>query len=230
MKKMCCCGLALALALLAFSAPDGRAQFQPVYPVDQPGYPVGQPVYPVGQPGYQVVAPGYPRIQLGFHGIYIFGVDGHYQKDVGWNVNMSDSAGWAGNFSIWMSPNLILDSELDYLWFKVNDPQFSVDNISLMPVTVGLRLGGTLANTVFLYAGGGLGITGGWTEKSGINCDYSWTYYACAGLELPFSPWVSLRPEFRYVWCNPDLDWTDGQEYAFRLDHMQIRAGLVLNF
>lgn len=212
MKKLFWWGLGISLVLFLGTAPASRAQ---------------EPIL------YQEVAPGYPgstwvlpQIQWGFHGFYIFQVDGHYEK--GWDVSMADSGGLGGSVSIWISPNLIFDGGLDYLWFSPNN--FSVDNIWLFPGTVGLRGGGFIAENMFIYAGGGIGITGGWTDRSGINMDYTWLYYACGGLELRLSPWVALRPEFRYTWCNPNIDWDDGPDYSIRLDHMQIRGGLVFNF
>jgi len=211
MKKALLGGVAIGLFL--FSGSMSAILAQPV-------------IYEETAPGYAGPTWAWPQIQWGIHGFYIFQVDGDYEK--GWDVGMSDSAGMGGSVSIWVSPNLALDGALDYLWFSPND--FSVDDIWLLPGTVGLRAGISVLENTFVYAGGGIGITGGWTDRSGTNMDYAMLYYACGGLEFRLSPWVSLRPEFRYTWCKPDIDWDFGPNYSIRLDHMQIRGGIVFNF
>lgn len=174
-------------------------------------------------------------------GLYAFEFDGDLE------IGKSEPDGvFGGGLALIcaLSRNVKLDLGLDYFEPDIKDTE--MDNIRLIPVTVGVRVGGNL-DPVFLYGGGGIGYS--FNEYAGQQrgegelhnyLDDSMIYFACAGAELSLSELFVIRSEFRYNWLKPELgfeEWGDSgpgmrtvKKEDWKLDHMQFRLGLGLYF
>jgi opacity protein-like surface antigen len=159
------------------------------------------------------------------HGLYAL----QFSDD---DLKTDDVFGGGGGIVIALGDNVKLDLGADY--FKPKNEIDSSLKTQFIPVTGTLRLGGYIAEVVFIYVGGGAG----WsfndvdtTNLDDITLENCFTWHACGGLELFLSPQISLRGEFRYVWLRPDVkEEFTGEKEEVRFDHMQLRAGLGFYF
>jgi len=93
-------------------------------------------------------------------------------------------------------------------------------------VTGTLRIGIPVEDVAFIYGGGGAGYTF-IKDAPDDALDDSITYHACGGAELFFNENIGVRGEFRYIWLEPEYKNTNIKE---KLNHMQVRSGLVVYF
>ncbi|HOO77319.1 MAG TPA: outer membrane beta-barrel protein [bacterium] len=170
-----------------------------------------------------------PKVGLEAHGLYAF----NFNDDDFGSGNEPDNVFGGGGSLVFCLGNFVkLDLGADY--FKP-ESKFSSDmKFQFIPVAGTLRLGGTVAEVLYLYVGGG----GGWSfnEYDGPDDDVfeledSFTYHGCGGAELFLSPQIAIRGEFRYVWMRPDLKFKpSGDKEEIKFDHMQVRAGVAFYF
>ena len=95
-------------------------------------------------------------VGLEAHGLYAFNFDG--DTDLG-KIEPKDSFGFGGTIVLGLTDYLKIDLGIDYLKADLKSPGIDgVDSgdITLLPLTVGVRLGQTL-DFAFLYVGGGIG-------------------------------------------------------------------------
>ncbi len=163
------------------------------------------------------------------------GLEAHGLYAIAFNdddLKTDDVFGGGGGIVIALGDNVKLDLGGDYL--KPENKDISEIKTQFIPVTGTLRLGGSIAEVVFIYVGGG----GGWSFNSydGPGDEYfeledCFTFHACGGLELFLSPQIALRGEFRYLWLRPDgKDKISGEKEEIKFDHIQLRAGLGVYF
>lgn len=165
-----------------------------------------------------------------------FGIEAHglyalrFSDD---DLKTDDVFGGGGGIVIGLGDNVKLDLGADY--FKPKNEIDSSLKTQFIPVTGTLRLGGSIAEVVFIYVGGGAGWSFNDADIAPVLDDFvlenCFTYHACGGLELFLSPQIALRGEFRYVWLRPDVkDELTGDKEEIKFDHMQLRAGLGFYF
>jgi len=165
----------------------------------------------------------------------MFGIEAHGLYALAFSdddLKTDDVFGGGGGIVFALGDNVKLDIGADY--FKPKNEHDSALKTQFIPVTGTLRLGGSIADVVFIYVGGGAGWSFNDVDSPNLDDDVlenCFTFHACGGLELFLSPQIALRGEFRYVWLRPDVkDEFTGDKEEFRFDHMQIRAGLGFYF
>lgn len=167
-------------------------------------------------------------VGIDLHGIYGF----QFSDD-----DAELEKGWGGGASLvlCLGDYVKLDLGGDYMRPEVKDA--SKNYVTLIPVTGTLRIGPQLG-PVYIYGGGGAGYSfNGLDWENDLDKDFDledcFTYHACGGLEVSFteSKQIGIRGEYRYVWMKPDLKYKPtGDKEEWKMDHMQARAGLFINF
>jgi len=172
---------------------------------------------------------GGAKVGLEGHGLYAFNFN---DDDFGSGNEPDNTFGGGGSLVIAFGQIAKLDLGADYL--KPELKSASSEKFQLIPVAGTLRIGGTVADALYLYGGGGAGYS--FNEYDGtlddaLELEDCFTYHACGGLEICLSPNLALRGEFRYVWMKPDVkEKATGAKESIKLDHMQVRAGLGVYF
>ncbi|MEA1928930.1 MAG: outer membrane beta-barrel protein [Candidatus Auribacterota bacterium] len=175
------------------------------------------------------------------HGIYAFDFDG----DTGafGEADYDDVAGGASFFFAFI-PALRLEFGAD--WIKTKNKDLDNSQLTLSPLTVGLRAGITL-DRFYFYLGGGLGyaiyrlqLTGDAERDLATRGIYDpdiandVTYFAMLGAEMAVSEYIGIRTEYRYNWLRTKFKYDDylgnEEEEDINLDHQELRAGLVVYF
>ncbi len=162
------------------------------------------------------------QVGLDLHGLYAFNFN---DDDI---AELDGTFGGGASLVFCLGDFVKLDLGADYYKPKFKD--FSDVKVELIPVAGTLRVGLPIEDVAFIYGGGGAGYTFiNWDEK-GVSSDVldgSVSYHACGGAEILFNESIGIRAEFRYIWLKPEVKNTDTK---VKLDHMQVRGGLVLYF
>lgn len=166
-------------------------------------------------------------VGLEAHGLYAFNF--HDEDDLGYSLENAFGGGLSLAFAL--HENVRLDFGLDY--FNPHNEDNSDWDVEFIPVCLGLRFGGHLEK-IFLYGGGGAGYSFNWrTLAWGDEGDFenSMIYFVCGGAEIALAGPLALRGELRYNWLRPELSF-DGprDDEDLNFDHLQVRAGVGLNF
>jgi hypothetical protein len=166
------------------------------------------------------------QVGLDLHGLYAF----EFSDD---DVSELDGAFGGGAALVFCLGDVVkLDLGGDYYKPKFKD--FSGEKFQFIPITGTLRVGIPIEDTAYLYVGGGAGYS--FNEYTGEDDDWieledCFTYHACGGAELLFNENIGIRGEFRYIWMKPDVkEKIFGSKEEIKLDHMQVRGGLVFYF
>ncbi len=169
------------------------------------------------------------QVGLDLHGLYAFNFN---DDDDGFNGD--DTFGGGASLVFCLGDIVKLDLGGDYL-LPENEDDSDV-KAQLIPVTATLRIGVPIEEVAYLYVGGGGGYSfNDWDLKGGdddlFDLEDCFTYHACGGAELLFSPNIGIRAEFRYIWLKPESKFKPtGTKTDVKFDHMQARGGLVLYF
>jgi len=170
-----------------------------------------------------------PAAGLEFHGLYGFNFsDDDLELEKGW--------GGGASFVIGLGEFVKLDLGGDFIRPNVKDGEDD-DYVQLIPVTGTLRFGPRL-DFAYIYVGGGGGYSFNKLDLSEdvdefLELEDCATYHACGGFELAFTEdeTIGFRGEFRYVWLKPEIkEKATGNKEDWKMDHMQVRAGFVVNF
>ena len=177
------------------------------------------------------MAPAQTKAGLEFHGIYGF----NFSDD---DLNMDLDKGWGGgaSFVLGLGDFVKLDLGGDYMRIEPKDGD-DKDYVQLIPVTGTLRFGPRV-DFAYLYVGGGGGYSFNELNSENdfdqlVEIEDCFTYHACGGFELTFTEdeTIGFRGEFRYVWLKPELkEKVTGNKADWKMDHMQVRGGFVVNF
>ena len=168
-----------------------------------------------------------PKAGLDLHGIYGF----NYSDD-----DQELEKGWGGGASLVLCLGEFVKLDLggDYIRPEIKDMKDSY--VQMIPVAGTLRIGGNL-DIIYLYVGGGAGYSFNDLDlddsamEDAVDLEDCFTYHACGGAEIFFSPQIALRGEFRYVWMEPELKVkATGDKEDWNMNHMQARAGINLYF
>ncbi|HDL65038.1 MAG TPA: hypothetical protein ENH12_06585 [Proteobacteria bacterium] len=174
-------------------------------------------------------APASPAAGLEFHGLYGF----NFSDD-----DLELEKGWGGGASLVLGLGDFVKLDLggDYIRPQVKDAGDN-DYVQLIPVTGTIRFGPRL-DFAYIYVGGGGGYSFNALDMDSAVDDFfeledCVTYHACGGFELAFTEdeTIGFRGEFRYVWLTPELkEKATGDKEDWKMDHMQVRGGFVVNF
>ncbi len=171
-----------------------------------------------------------PAAGLEFHGLYGF----NFSDD-----DLELEKGWGGGASLVLGLGDFVKLDLggDYIRPQVKDV-LDDDYVQLIPVTATLRFGPRL-DFAYIYVGGGGGYSFNELDTEStmdevFELEDCATYHACAGFELAFTEdeTIGFRGEFRYVWLKPEMKVkaTGDKAGDWKMDHMQVRGGFVVNF
>ena len=161
------------------------------------------------------------------HGLFAFGFDGELEG-VG-DTDLDNGGGFGGGVVFKLSEFIRADVGGD--WIRTEYKDADKADVTLIPVTACLRVGGDL-DVLYAYCGGGAGYSFNDIDVSGLKLKDAPIYFALVGAEIGLTDIAVLRGEFRYNWHRPDLEATGlGDDKAeLQLDHMQLRLGLGLYF
>jgi hypothetical protein len=161
------------------------------------------------------------------HGLFAFGFDGEVEG-VG-DSDLDNGGGFGGGVVFNLSEFVKADVGGD--WIRTEYKDVDKADVTLIPVTAALRVGGNL-DMLYAYIGGGAGYSFNDIDVSGLKLKDAPIYFALVGSEIELGELVVLRGEFRYNWIRPDLEVTGfgDDEAEIKLDHMQFRLGLGLYF
>ena len=175
------------------------------------------------------MAPAQTKAGLEFHGLYGFNFsDDDLELEKGW--------GGGASFVIGLGDFVKLDLGGDFIRPRVKD-ETEDDYVQLIPVTGTLRFGPRL-DFAYIYVGGGGGYSFNKLDTESdmdevFEIEDCATYHACGGFEMTFTEdeTIGFRGEFRYVWLKPEMKAkATGAKADWKMDHMQARAGFVVNF
>jgi len=161
------------------------------------------------------------------HGLFAFGFDGELEG-VG-DSDLDNGGGFGG--SVVFHLNEFMRAEVGGDWIRTEYKDIDQADVTLIPVTAALRVGGDL-DILYAYVGGGAGYSFNDIDVSGLKLKDAPIYFAMVGSEIGLTDLLVLRGEFRYNWHRPDLEATGfgDDEAELKLDHMQFRLGFGLYF
>ena len=159
------------------------------------------------------------------HGLYAF----NFNDSASDGSNAENAFGGGASLVFNLHENIKLDLGADY--YNPENKDDSDEDVQFFPICAALRVGGRL-ESLFLYAGGGLGYSFTWeTLPLEATFENGMIYFACGGAEFSLNEHLYLRGEFRYNWLRPELKVeSTGYSQDINFDHMQVRAGLGVNF
>ncbi len=162
------------------------------------------------------------QVGIDLHGLYGFNFN---DDDI---PELDGTFGGGASLVFKLGDYVRLDLGGDY--YKPEFKDASDVKIELIPVTGTLRVGIPIEDVAFIYGGGGGGYTFINYDQTGASSDLiddSVTYHACGGAEILFNESIGIRAEYRYIWLKPEIKDTSTK---IKMDHMQVRGGLIFYF